>query len=398
MPIPGMSEEENEVFANKNFRQIVAILGDGNLKDDSDCSRELREYLSSVEAEKLYEHADFCLTSTFESSGYALQDLVNELGRRLGFTVTDGRYRGVVNDVGHDGLWQSNQQDLIVEVKTTDAYRLNLQTLANYRSDLLLAEAVSPDASILIVVGRNDTGELEEQIRGSRFAWDIRIISVAALCDLVTLNIRSDEIATADKIRAVLKPIEYTRVDGLIDVMLTAVNDVDVGDEAGTGEVLQREIDETAEEGNLHIQNQTPHEVQAEVRSRAVANLSKKLGKTFVQARRTDFLSTDKTTLAVCLFSKVYGEKQKGGLWFGINPNQFEKLADYANGYFLFCSEAKHSVVIPLDKIKKLSSKMNVTDNENHFHWHVQIEFENERYELVLRNGEKIDISKYCLP
>jgi len=34
---------------------------------------------------------------------------------------------------------------------------------------------------VLIVVGRQDTGELEAQIRGSRHAWDIRLISAEAL-------------------------------------------------------------------------------------------------------------------------------------------------------------------------------------------------------------------------
>jgi hypothetical protein len=40
-------------------------------------------------------------------------------------------------------------------------------------------------SSILIVVGREDTGDLEAQIRGSRHAWDVRLISVDALLRLM---------------------------------------------------------------------------------------------------------------------------------------------------------------------------------------------------------------------
>jgi hypothetical protein len=399
MALLGLSESTHDALAGKNFKQIVAISGDGNLKDGSPCSEELREYLTTIEAEKLYQHAEFCLTSPFENSGYALQDLVNELGRRLGFEVENGRYQGNRSEVGNDGLWLSKDQQVIVEVKTTDAYRFNLNTLAGYKSKLRDEGELSGDASILIVVGRDDTGDLEDQIRGSRYAWDIRIISVRALCDLVTLNIRSDEIATADKIRAVLKPIEYTRVDRLIDVMLTAVNDVDTVDEAGgAAEVLVDEPKGDEIDEQQCVQEHTPQEVQAEARREAVSKLSDSLGKPLLQSRRTDFLSSDKKTLAVCLYSKVYGETGEGGLWFGINPNQFQKLEKYEQGFFLFCSEAQISLAVPVNVLSELKSRMNATENESHFHWHVHIEFSEGRYDLVLRNGEKVDISEYLLP
>jgi hypothetical protein len=34
-----------------------------------------------------------------------LQDIVNEIGKRLGYEVQNGRYQGVVNQSGFDGLW-----------------------------------------------------------------------------------------------------------------------------------------------------------------------------------------------------------------------------------------------------------------------------------------------------
>ena len=46
------------------------------------------------------------------------------------------------------------------------------------KSDLDAAgNLVIPDSSMLIVVGGEDTGDLEAQIRGSRYAWDIRLVS-----------------------------------------------------------------------------------------------------------------------------------------------------------------------------------------------------------------------------
>jgi hypothetical protein len=57
-----------------------------------------------------------------------------------------------------------------------------LEKIASYRQRLIEQNKVDKSkSSILIIVGRDDTGELEAQIRGSKYAWDIRIISTDAL-------------------------------------------------------------------------------------------------------------------------------------------------------------------------------------------------------------------------
>ena len=87
-------------------------------------------------------------------------------------------------------MWQlNNGPSIIVEVKTKDAYRINLNTIAGYRRKLIEAQTIVADqSSILIVVGRKDTGDLEAQIRCSRYAWDIRLISIDALIRLMRLK------------------------------------------------------------------------------------------------------------------------------------------------------------------------------------------------------------------
>ena len=82
-----------------------------------------------------------------------LQDLINELGRRLDYNVKNGLYQGIVSAIGYDGIWLSPEGGaIIVEVKTTDAYRISLDTIANYRERLISAGAISGTPSILIVV------------------------------------------------------------------------------------------------------------------------------------------------------------------------------------------------------------------------------------------------------
>jgi hypothetical protein len=163
----------------------------------------------------------------FEKSGQVLQDLVNEVGRRLDYSVDNGLYSGRANAIGNDGLWRSPEGHiLVVEVKTSDAYRLSLDTIAAYRQAHIDSENIGEQSSILIVVGRQDTGELEAQVRGSRHAWDVRLISAEALVKLALLKERSEDAETGRQIRSVLIPVEYTRVDALVDVVFTTAKDV----------------------------------------------------------------------------------------------------------------------------------------------------------------------------
>jgi hypothetical protein len=162
-----------------------------------------------------------------------LQDLINELGRRLDYNVTNGRYQGTVNAIGYDGIWLSpERQAIVVEVKTTDAYRISLDTISRYREKLLSTAQVLPPSSNLIVVGREDTGELEAQVRGSRHAWDIRLISADALIKLVQLKESAEEPETGRKIRSLLVPREYTRLDDMVDVMFSTAKDIETAGEA----------------------------------------------------------------------------------------------------------------------------------------------------------------------
>ena len=173
MPLLALWGANPKAIAEMTIEQVVATAGDGRLRDKSDCSRELREYLSQVHSDSLALYAEHCLSSAFNRGGMMLEDLVNEMGRRLDFKVTNGRYQGITGEIGFDGLWKGPEgNDVIVEVKTTDGYRISLDTIAGYGTRLQEQGTVGKNASILLVVGREDTGELEAQVRGAP-CWDM---------------------------------------------------------------------------------------------------------------------------------------------------------------------------------------------------------------------------------
>ena len=131
MSLVELWQSSREEIEAKRVDQLIAIAGEGQLRDGSSASSEFRDLLFTVPSTLLAKYIQDCLEGSFKESGLALQDIVNQVGRRLGFTVTDGRYRGTHNIPGYDGIWKSHAgHSIIVEVKTTDAYRIDLNTVA----------------------------------------------------------------------------------------------------------------------------------------------------------------------------------------------------------------------------------------------------------------------------
>src|SRR5262245_30500594 len=121
MPLLKFWRSAKEEVLKMTIEQVVSSAGDGNLRDQSECSNELRTFLKAAPSDRLFSYARHCLESSFNKSGLVLQEIVNEFGRRLEFDVENGLYQGKRTAVGFDGIWRfKDQPDLIVEVKTTD--------------------------------------------------------------------------------------------------------------------------------------------------------------------------------------------------------------------------------------------------------------------------------------
>lgn len=303
MPLVDIWHTNPESIATYAIRQIVAIAGDGRLRDNSHCSAELRAYLREAPSEKLAQYASECLDEGFEDSGLVLQDVVNEMGRRLEFEVEDGRYRsGGPSNIAFDGVWRVGaERAIIVEVKTTDQYNMRLDAVANYRKGLITAQRVPPDASTLFVVGRKDTGALEAQIRGSPYAWDMRVVGVESLIKLVQIKEKSTADATVRQIRELLRPFEYTRVDRIIEVVFETASDVEQATESVTGEATG--APEGADE-RTQTSGFTSTEALNAKRDQIVRSLGKKYGSTFVRSRGVLFETADKQRRACVSLSK----------------------------------------------------------------------------------------------
>lgn len=373
MPLLALWATNKEAVDQFSIEQVVATAGDGVLRDQSLCSQELREYLSQTSTKKIEAYVAHCLGNSFTKSGMVLQDLVNELGRRLEYDVTNGRYQGTTNLIGFDGLWISpDDHTVVAEVKTTDSYRVSLDTLMNYRDKLITNKSITLMSSILIVVGRQDTGELEAQIRGSRHAWDIRLISIEALVSLVKLKENTEASETSRKIRSILAPMEYTKLDKLIEIVFTAATDLDVKDPP-----TQIERDEPEPDEHRETHRERTGKIQLR-REQIALTISNKFGVSLIKRTRAMYWTADHSRRMICAISKRYERRGGPPYWYAYHPQWDDFLKDDPEAVFVLgCVDLPFAFAIPRTVMQTLLPGLNTTfRDENSSYWHIHI---NER-------------------
>lgn len=374
---------------DKHVQQLIAFAGSGRLKDSDSGAPEFRAFLSNVPSSFLHRYANECLESSFTDSGFALQDIVNEVGARIGAKVTPGRYRGAAGKIGFDGLWQfPSGHSLIVEVKTTDAYRIDLSKITGYQRALEAQEEICEDASsVLIVVGRQDTGDLEAQIRGSRFAWDIRLISVEALFRLVVIKEELEDPSIIQRIHQILVPREFTRLDEIADILFSTAE-----------EIKQEEADESEETDGKKSRN--PKFTPVAFHQPCIDRITKYLGVNLIKRSRAKYSTPDGSTVVNCAISKEHDPDKHPNYWFAFHPHQREFLLDARTAYVAFgCGSQNQLLLIPFTTFEKWLNSFWTTEKGDKTYWHVVIHKDKTRFFLHRKKGNaRIDLSEYIVP
>ena len=407
MPLLKFWESNPRAVEELTIEQVVSSAGDGSLKDGSHCSEELRSYLAQILTSKIAAYVEHCLTSGFSKGGMVLQDLINELGRRLDYDVKNGRYQGVSNEIGFDGLWLSpDGHTIVAEVKTTDAYRISLDTIVAYRGKLIDAGKANSRSSILIVVGREDTGELEAQVRGSRHAWDIRLISADSLIKLVQLKESSGDPETGRKIRSLLTPLEYTRLDQMIDVVFTTAKDVegaaeiehpddDVAGELGLSE--SRKEASAPVEKTKGIWQFTDSQLLDQKRQEIVNCFGRAQGTAFVKKSRALFWDASHQKRIICTISKRYPKSYL--YWYAYHPEWHEFLREGSASFLILgCMDLPFAFAVPWRLIDHSLDGLNTTTTaKEHTYWHIHlIEAASSQYAIVLpKKSITLALSEY---
>lgn len=191
--------------------QILGLVGTLDDAPGTDTPRErfrgfLHDSVGAIGAVRDYIEA--CTKNKGPQYDHALQDLVNHTGALIGFDVEYGRYKGVTNDVGHDGLWRWNDFAIVVEVKTTDAFSIQTATVTGY-VDKLISKGAIPNwdhAMGLYVFGRTDSQlkQLANSVVAEKRTHQLRIATVDDVLSLA--EVVQEGHISADEAVALLKP------------------------------------------------------------------------------------------------------------------------------------------------------------------------------------------------
>ena len=404
--------ENRPFFDGLKFRQIVSIAGDGELGDNKKSSRQLRAFLGEVPLPYLRRYAEECLAEKdkkkFPCKGFALQDVVNQVGRRLGFEVEDGRYKGVTNAnvTGHDGVWElPDGRVIVVEVKTTDVYRIKLDTPADYKRELIDSrpDLSKKSVSVLLIVGREETGGLEAQIRGSRHAWDMRVISVDALLKIAEIKERVEE-PTFQRIHEVLIPKEFTRLDEIAELVLSTARDStdeEIGEEVAenpaTVSTPPPKSKPTAKPKAPGLQVFVPFKVQCLKRVEEKLKSQGEISADLIHRSRKTFSTPDKKLGVVCAISKNYRTNDRE-FWFGLSVSQQNFLNSCERGWLVLGGDSGGDgtvFVIPWTVFSFILPNLRITYNRDTgipMYSHVQIREERGDF-VVLTKAKQANIS-----
>jgi hypothetical protein len=383
-------EQNPDLFKSKSLSQILNFIGNGKLRDNNNTSTEFRQLIEVIPTEVLKNFINDCLTEKFDNNngGYALQDIINQIGQRLGFKIENGLYQGKQNSIGFDGIWISKDNySYVIEVKTTDAYRINLDIIADYRYKLIESKNILQEkSSILIIVGRQDTGDLEAQIRGSKHAWDIRLLSSDSLIKLLTLKETLNDTKTIQQINEILKPNEYTKIDKLIELIFLTSQDIQL--------VNVEENYDDDDKDNKRQEYVSFNEL-------CVKKIQEHFRTILIKESRAAFTDKNNELGIISIISKRYDKYNDETYWYGFHPHQRSFLRNYERAYIgLGCGSAELIFLIPYDVLEPLLKNMNITEKDDRMYWHIVISRIDDKYFIrqpTLKNNSKVDITKYRL-
>lgn len=385
MALIDLWNSDRSQITEKRIGQLIAFAGEGKLRDGNNTSHELRDLLAVLPSDMIGTWIEDCLTNRFTDFGFVLQDIVNEIGRRLGFQVTPGVYRGHGNE-GYDGLWRMpDGRAVLIESKSSTAYSINLTRIASYRKQVAPEIGLDPEEiSILLVVGTEDTEELEAQVRGSRFAWSVRLLGVHALFRLLQLKESLDDPNVERQIQEIVVPQEFTRLDRIVDLVFATAEDA-----SSTTEDQEEHVVEEAE--------QTP---RANFHAKILPRLERYFGKPLVKQSRVLWATPDDSILLSCQVSKQY---QRGvfDFWFGLKRTTKEALEAHEHAFCAFGLGSHHNVVLlPFHVLAThLNGFFTSPDKDGGIrHWHVRFVLEEEGVRLLVnRDQERLPVDEYQL-
>jgi hypothetical protein len=166
-------------------------------------------------------------------------------------------------------------------------------------------------------------------------------------------------------------PVEYTRVDSLVEVVFAAASDAQEVES-----VVKRE----ASVKNRSIETQSivvgnTNDIQS-VRESIVSAFEYKFKSPLIRKSRAMYWSADHSTRLVCAVSKRYDSGE--AYWYAFHPAWKSFLEEGALGIFVLgCLDLRRSFALPIAVLVDVLPSLNVTERQDSMYWHVKLDFNN---------------------
>jgi hypothetical protein len=225
------------------------------------------------------------------------------------------------------------------------------------------------------------------------------LISADALVRLAKLKEDAEDVETGKKIRSLLVPREFTRLDSLIDVMFTATKDVESAVEAEAGQDEPPSDAEAATaKGTWKFTDST---LLQKKRDSIISTLAHREGTSLIKTSRALYWNSTHNVRAACMVSKRYAKKGSPPYWYAFHPHWNDFLGDAENGFLVLgCMDRNDAFALPLSVVRGSLKALNITEREDGKHyWHLHLaEKADGAIELLLpKIKSSLPLSPYLL-
>ena len=196
--------------------------------------------------------------------------------------------------------------------------------------------------------------------------------------------------------------MEFTRLDGLVDVMFATVTDV----EAAIIETAVDKIENTSTNATKDTVvtpsgwEFTDAAALDAKRAKAIDALAKAIGTKFIKKSRALYWDATHDNQIACSISKRY-TRGAYPYWYAYHPQWDEFLGDGNKSFFVLgCMDLPHAYAIPLDVLRKTLSALNTTTTERSTYWHIHlVETANGSISLQLpKASRQLPLDEFRIP
>lgn len=211
-------------------------------------------------------------------------------------------------------------------------------------------------------------------------------LSVDSLVKLMRIRQSLSDQRTVQQIQEILKPLEHTRVDRLVDIIFSTSEDVQ-----------SDELIETADSPDAQAPQRASKPVS--YHDQCLEKISKHLKAPLVRQGRCTYGTADGKTRVICIVSKEYKRGNVIRYWYAFRPSHKEFLEEAKTGYVaLGCGSPEMVAVIPFEAFAKQLSTMRKTESEGRSYWHVEIFKKGKNLLLnTPTDGKGVDVALYLV-